>query len=75
MQIGIDSFAAAHDDTSQSVSPAERLQQLLEQIEMADQFGLDIFGIGEHHRREFFRLSPCCYIGSSCCTYKTYTAD
>lgn len=58
MQIGIDSFAAAHDDISQSVSPAERLQQLLEQIEMADQFGLDIFGIGEHHRREFLDSAP-----------------
>lgn len=58
MQIGIDSFAAAHDDTSQSVSPAERLQQLLEQIEIADQFGLDIFGVGEHHRREFLDSAP-----------------
>jgi probable LLM family oxidoreductase len=34
------------------------LQQLLEQIEMADQFGLDIFGVGEHHRREFLDSAP-----------------
>jgi probable LLM family oxidoreductase len=58
MQVGIDSFAAAHDKTSRSVSSAERLQQLIEQIEMADQFGLDIFGIGEHHRREFLDSAP-----------------
>lgn len=58
MQVGIDSFAAAHDNTSRSISPVERLQQLIEQIEMADQFGLDIFGIGEHHRREFLDSAP-----------------
>ena len=58
MQVGIDSFAAAHDDSSLSVSPAERLQQLIEQIELADQLGLDIFGIGEHHRREFLDSAP-----------------
>jgi probable LLM family oxidoreductase len=58
MQVGIDSFAAAHNDSSLSVSPAERLQQLIEQIEIADQLGLDIFGIGEHHRREFLDSAP-----------------
>ncbi len=58
MQVGIDSFTAAHDDSSLSVSPAERLQQLIEQIELADQLGLDIFGIGEHHRREFLDSAP-----------------
>jgi len=58
MQVGIDSFAAAHDDSSISISPAERLQQLIEQIEIADQLGLDIFGIGEHHRREFLDSAP-----------------
>lgn len=58
MQVGIDSFAAAHDDSSMSISPAERLQQLIEQIEIADQLGLDVFGIGEHHRREFLDSAP-----------------
>ncbi len=58
MQIGIDSFAAAHDDISLSVGPAERLQQLIKQIELADQLGLDVFGVGEHHRREFLDSAP-----------------
>ena len=58
MQIGIDSFAAAHDDASLSVSPSERLQRLVEQIELADQIGLDVFGVGEHHRREFLDSAP-----------------
>jgi alkanesulfonate monooxygenase SsuD/methylene tetrahydromethanopterin reductase-like flavin-dependent oxidoreductase (luciferase family) len=52
MQIGIDSFAAAYDDTSLAVNPSDRLRNLVEQIEHADQVGLDAFGIGEHHRRE-----------------------
>src|ERR671921_1085074 len=58
MQVGIDSFAAAFDDASLSVSPSERLQNLVEQIERADQVGLDIFGVGEHHRRQFLDSAP-----------------
>src|SRR6478752_4217862 len=57
MQVGIDSFAA-WDDAGMSVSPSERLQKLIEQIEYADKIGLDVFGIGEHHRREFLDSAP-----------------
>ena len=58
MQVGIDSFAAAHDDASLHLSPSERLQRLVEQIEYADQIGLDVFGVGEHHRKEFLDSAP-----------------
>src|SRR5438045_7994061 len=58
MQIGIDSFAAAFDDVGLAASPAVRLGELLERIERADQVGLDVFGIGEHHRREFLDSAP-----------------
>ena len=58
MQVGIDSFPTAHDDVSQSVSASERMRRLIEQIEYADQIGLDVFGIGEHHRREFLDSAP-----------------
>jgi probable LLM family oxidoreductase len=57
MQVGIDSFAA-WDNTGLSVSPSERLRRLVEQIEYADKIGLDVFGIGEHHRREFLDSAP-----------------
>jgi probable LLM family oxidoreductase len=57
MQVGIDSFAA-WDNAGLSVSPSERLQRLVEQIEYADKIGLDVFGIGEHHRREFLDSAP-----------------
>ena len=57
MQVGIDSFAA-FDDAGMSVGPSERLRRLVEQIEYADKIGLDVFGIGEHHRREFLDSAP-----------------
>ena len=57
MQGGIDSFAA-FDDAGLSVNPSERLRGLVEQIEYADQIGLDVFGVGEHHRREFLDSAP-----------------
>ena len=58
VQIGIDSFAAAHTDTSRALSATERLRNLIEEIEHADQVGLDVFGIGEHHRKEFLDSAP-----------------
>ena len=45
MQIGIDSFATAYDDASLAVSASDRLRNLVEQIEFADQVGLDVFGV------------------------------
>ena len=58
MQIGIDSFAAAFDDAGLAASSEVRLRELLERIERADQVGLDVFGIGEHHRRDFLDSAP-----------------
>src|SRR5256884_3558042 len=58
IEIGIDSFAAAHDDASRALSPTDRLRNLIEQIEHADQVGLDVFGIGEHHRQDFLDSAP-----------------
>jgi probable LLM family oxidoreductase len=57
MQVGIDSFAA-WDDSGASLGPSERLRKLVEQIEYADKIGLDLFGIGEHHRKEFLDSAP-----------------
>ncbi len=64
MQIGIDSFAAACDDASLAVSASDRLRNLVEQIEHADQLGLDVFGIGEHHRREYLDSAPAVILGA-----------
>ena len=49
MQIGVDSFGAVISDpaTGLTISPVQRMQNLLEEIQLADQVGLDVFGIGE----------------------------
>jgi probable LLM family oxidoreductase len=65
IQIGIDSFAAAYDEASLAVSPSERLRNLVEQIEHADQAGLDVFGIGEHHRRDYLDSAPAVILGAA----------
>jgi probable LLM family oxidoreductase len=60
MEIGIDSFVATTGDpvTGAKVDPVVRLRNLLEEVEMADRAGLDVFGIGEHHRGEFLDSAP-----------------
>jgi probable LLM family oxidoreductase len=60
MQIGIDSFAALVRDpvTGHTVTAQERIIHLLEEIELADQVGLDQFGLGEHHRVEYLDSAP-----------------
>ena len=60
MQIGIDSFAATISDPASglTLSAVERMQHILSEIELADQVGLDVFGIGEHHRAEFLDSAP-----------------
>jgi probable LLM family oxidoreductase len=55
MEIGIDSFAAT---IGSNQSNMDSMAQLLQRIETADQVGLDVFGIGEHHRREFLDSAP-----------------
>jgi len=60
MQIGLDSFAAAVPDPATGITPngSDRLCHLLEEIELADQVGLDVFGLGEHHRPEYLDSAP-----------------
>jgi probable LLM family oxidoreductase len=73
MQIGIDSFAAAISDpvTGLTLSPADRLHHLLEEITLADQVGLDLFGIGEHHRAEFLDSAPPIILAAAASRTKT----
>jgi probable LLM family oxidoreductase len=59
MEIGIDSFAAMFSGNSNKrVNDADAMAQLLDRIEHADRVGLDIFGIGEHHRKGFLDSAP-----------------
>ena len=67
MQIGVDSFGAVISDpaTGLTLSPIQRMQNLLEEIVLADQVGLDVFGIGEHHRSEFVDSAPVVILGAA----------
>src|SRR6266540_3396608 len=65
MEIGIDSFAARFDDIGLAARPVDRMRELLERIEQADQVGLDVFGIGEHHKREFLDSAPPVILGAA----------
>jgi probable LLM family oxidoreductase len=65
MQVGIDSFAAAYDEASRAVNTSDRVRNLVEQIEHADQVGLDVFGIGEHHRQDYLDSAPAVILGAA----------
>ncbi len=60
MQVGIDSFATAfsNDAAGLAGNSSDALRHLVDRIEYAEQVGLDVFGIGEHHRREFLDSAP-----------------
>jgi probable LLM family oxidoreductase len=53
MELGIDSFASREHE-----EPVDAIRHLLERIETADRVGLDVFGVGEHHRAEFLDSAP-----------------
>src|SRR4051795_6627467 len=65
MEVGIDSFAAAYTEASLAASGSDRLRDLIEQIEHADEVGLDVFGIGEHHRAEYLDSAPAVILGAA----------
>ena len=61
MEIGLYSFAENTPDPLNGghlQSPAERLRDLLEEIKLADEVGLDFYGLGEHHRPDYVASSP-----------------
>jgi len=59
-EIGVYSFVELTEDpqTGEKISPTERIQNLLEEIELADQVGLDVYALGEHHREEYVSSAP-----------------
>ena len=60
MEIGISTFVETTPDvkTGEVISHAQRLREVVEEIVLADQVGLDVFGVGEHHRHDFAASSP-----------------
>jgi probable LLM family oxidoreductase len=60
MELGLYTFGDVGTDpkTGRRIGPAERLRNLIEEIELADQVGLDVFGLGEHHRPDYAVSAP-----------------
>ncbi|MBB5344795.1 LLM class flavin-dependent oxidoreductase [Tunturibacter empetritectus] len=73
MQIGIDSFAALVPDpiTGHTVTAQQRIAHLLEEIRLADEVGLDQFGLGEHHRTEYLDSAPAVILAAAASITKT----
>jgi probable LLM family oxidoreductase len=63
MEIGVYTFAELRG--ADAVSPEQRLRDLMEEIELADQVGLDVFGVGEHHRPDFAVSAPAVVLGAA----------
>jgi len=60
MDLGITTFAETQPDpeTGETISHGDRLRQVLEEIELAEKVGLDVYGVGEHHRPDFASSAP-----------------
>lgn len=60
MELGISTFVELTPDplTGKTISPYQRIQNLMEEVQLADQLSLDVFAIGEHHRPDFLVSSP-----------------
>jgi probable LLM family oxidoreductase len=74
MELGLYSFAENTPDPlngGTTQSPAERLKDLLEEIELADQLGLAFYGLGEHHRPDFVASAPVTILAAAAARTKT----
>jgi len=67
MEIGIYTFAdiGTHPVTGKTITPHQRMQNLLEEIILADEVGLDVFAVGEHHRPDYAVSSPAVVLGAA----------
>src|SRR3954464_5893325 len=61
MELGVATFADVHA----GVSPEQRMRQLIEEVELADQLGLDVFAVGEHHRPDYAVSAPAVVLGAA----------
>ncbi|RYZ22084.1 MAG: LLM class flavin-dependent oxidoreductase, partial [Sphingobacteriales bacterium] len=67
MEIGIYTFAdvGKHPLTGEVIGFEQRMQNLLEEIKLADEVGLDVFAVGEHHRADYAVSSPAVVLGAA----------
>jgi probable LLM family oxidoreductase len=67
MEIGIYTFAdvGTHPITKQTLTPRQRMLNVMEEIELADQLGFDVFALGEHHRPDYLISAPTVVLGAA----------
>jgi probable LLM family oxidoreductase len=67
VELGLYTFAelAPAPGSGEMISPEQRLRNLIEEVELADEVGLDVFGVGEHHRPDFAVSSPAVVLGAA----------
>ena len=75
MELGLYTFGDIGTDplSGQRIGPAERLKNLIEEIELADQVGLDVFGLGEHHRPDYAVSAPAMVLAAAASRTKNIT--
>ncbi|MFW5955309.1 MAG: LLM class flavin-dependent oxidoreductase, partial [Rhodothermales bacterium] len=73
MQLGIYTFAERAPDpqTGRTITEEQRLARLLEEIELADRLGLDVFGVGEHHRPDYVVSAPAIVLAAAATSTRT----
>lgn len=73
MELGLYTFADVGADpvSARRTEPAERLRNLIEEIELADQVGLDVFGLGEHHRPDYAASAPAVILAAAAARTKS----
>ncbi len=74
MELGISTFVELTPDptTGNTITPYQRFQNLMEEVVLADQLGLDVFAIGEHHRPDFLVSSPATVLSAAAVKTKKY---
>lgn len=67
MEVGVYTFGdvGTHPITKQTITPRQRIVNLMEEIELADQLGLDVFALGEHHRPDYLISAPTVLLGAA----------
>jgi probable LLM family oxidoreductase len=73
MEIGVYTFAdlGSHPITKETITPYQRMMNLMEEIELADQLSLDVFALGEHHRPDYLISAPTVVLGAAAVKTKT----
>src|SRR5690625_4746898 len=72
MELGVFSFVELTPDPNTGVmlSPEKRMQNLMEEMKLADELGLDVFGVGEHHRPDFVSSAPAVILAAAAAATK-----